>query len=187
MPALIAVRPQAPSIYSPYANKEAGLRRRNQVLKRMYRNKYITLEQMQQAQKEGLRLSNKPRIYSYNKAPYFIDFVLNELKNIGFGEQEISQGGLKIYTTLDYKAQNTAQNLATSTMAKAGLNKASNQIALFSFSPTTGRIYAYLGGKNYEQSQYDRVTKAIRPSGSSFKPFVYAMSLQLGISIYEQI
>ncbi len=185
--ALIAGLPQAPSIYSPFANKEAGLRRRNQVLKRMYRNKYITLEQMQQAQKEGLRLSNKPRIYSYNKAPYFIDFVLNELKNIGFEEQEISQGGLKIYTTLDYKAQNTAQNLATSTMAKAGLNKVSNQIALFSFSPTTGRIYAYLGGKNYEQSQYDRVTKAIRPSGSSFKPFVYATALQQGISIDEQI
>lgn len=183
--ALIAGLPQAPSIYSPFSDKKAGLKRRDQVLRRMYRNKYITLEQMEKAQKEGLQLSNKPRIYSYNKAPYFLDFVLNELKNIGFEEQEISQGGLKIYTTLDYKSQNTAQNLAINSMNNAGLSKATNQIALFSFSPTTGRIYSYIGGKNYEQSQYDRVSKAIRPSGSSFKPFVYATALQQGVTIED--
>ncbi|MBQ2983536.1 MAG: PBP1A family penicillin-binding protein [Candidatus Gastranaerophilales bacterium] len=185
--ALIAGLPQAPSIYSPFANKNAGLKRRNQVLRRMYRNKYITQEQMETAQKEGLTLSTKPRIYSFNKAPYFIDFVLNELKNIGFEEQEISQGGLKIYTTLDYKSQNVAQNTLVSTMTSAGLNKVTNQGALFSFSPTTGRIYAYIGGKNYEETQYDRVSKAIRPSGSSFKPFVYATALQQGVNIGEQI
>ena len=185
--ALIAGLPQAPSIYSPFANKKAGLKRRNQVLRKMYRNKFITEDQMLKAQKEGLSLSNKPRIYSYNKAPYFIDFVLNELKNIGFEEQEISQGGLKIYTTLDYKSQNAAQNVATSALSKAGLTKPANQVALFSFSPTTGRIYTYIGGKNYEQSQYDRVSKAIRPSGSSFKPFVYATALQQGVGVDNMI
>ena len=185
--ALIAGLPQAPSIYSPFANKKAGLKRRDQVLRRMVKNKYITLEQMEEAKNEPLKLSNKPRIYSYNKAPYFIDFVLNELKNIGFEEQEISQGGLKIYTTLDYKSQNVAQYTANTALTKAGLTKPANQIALFSFSPTTGRIYAYLGGKNYEQSQYDRVSKAIRPSGSSFKPFVYATALQQGVGVDDII
>ena len=185
--ALIAGLPQAPSIYSPFANKEAGLKRRNQVLRRMYRNKYITEQQMINAQKETLKLSNKPRIYSYNKAPYFIDFVLSELKNIGFEEQEISQGGLKIYTTLDYKSQNAAQNTIQNIMKSAKLTRATNQVALFSFSPTTGRIYAYIGGKNYEQSQYDRVSKAIRPSGSSFKPFVYATALQQGVGVNDII
>ena len=185
--ALIAGLPQAPSIYSPFANKKAGLKRRNQVLKRMYRNKYITYEQMVSAQKEGLRLSTKPRIYSYNKAPYFIDFVLNELKNIGFEEQEISQGGLKIYTTLDYKSQNVAQSVVMSSMQSANLTAPANQIALFSYSPTTGRIYSYIGGKNYEQSQYDRVSVAIRPSGSSFKPFVYTTALQQGVNVTDII
>ncbi len=181
--ALIAGLPQAPSIYSPFANKKAGLKRRDQVLRRMYRNKYITKEQMEAAQKEKLHLSNKPRIYSYNKAPYFIDFVLNELKNIGFEEQEISQGGLRIYTTLDYKSQNVAQEAVQNSMTKSGLTKPHNQVALFSFSPTTGKIFSYIGGKNYEQSQYDRVTKAIRPSGSSFKPFVYTTVLQQGAGV----
>ena len=185
--ALIAGLPQAPSIYSPFANQKAGLKRRDQVLRRMHRNKYITEEQMIAAQKEGLKLSTKPRIYSYNKAPYFIDFVLNELKNIGFEEQEISQGGLKVYTTLNYKSQNAAQYNVSSALTKAGLTKPTNQIALFAFSPTTGRIYSYIGGKNYEQSQYDRVSKAIRPSGSSFKPFVYATALQQGVSVDDII
>ena len=185
--ALIAGLPQAPSIYSPFANKDAGLRRRDQVLRRMVRNKYITEEQQLAAQEETLKLSTKPRIYSYNKAPYYIDFVLSELKNIGFEEQEISQGGLKIYTTLDYKSQNVAQQTASQSLIKAGLTKPANQIALFSFSPTTGRIYSYIGGKNYEQSQYDRVSKAIRPSGSSFKPFVYATALQQGVSVDDII
>ncbi len=185
--ALIAGLPQAPSVYSPFANKKAGLKRRDQVLRRMYRNKYITEEQMKQAQNEKLKLSNKPRVYSFNKAPYFIDFVLNELKNIGFEEQEISQGGLKIYTTLDYKSQNAAQSSAIAALAKSGLTKTTNQVALFSFSPTTGRIYSYVGGKNYELSQYDRVTKAIRPSGSSFKPFVYATALQQGVGVDDTI
>jgi len=185
--ALIAGLPQAPSVYSPFVNKEKGIERRNQVLRRMYRNKFITFEQMKAAQKEGLRLSKKPRIYSYNKAPYFIDFVLNELKNIGFEEQEISQGGLKIYTTLNYKSQNVAQEAAVSALNSMGLNKPINQVALFSFSPTTGRIYAYIGGKNYEQSQYDRITKAIRPSGSSFKPFVYTSALQQGLTVDDTI
>ena len=185
--ALIAGLPQAPSVYSPFVNKKKSIERRNQVLRRMYRNKYITEEQMQKSQKEGLNLSKKPRVYSYNKAPYFIDFVLNELKNIGFEEEEISRGGLKIYTTLDYKSQNVAQNTVMNLLSSSGLTKPVNQAALFSFSPTTGRIYAYIGGKNYEQSQYDRVSKAIRPSGSSFKPFVYATALQQGVSVDETI
>ncbi|MBR6298688.1 MAG: PBP1A family penicillin-binding protein, partial [Candidatus Gastranaerophilales bacterium] len=185
--ALIAGLPQAPSVYSPFVNKKKGIERRNQVLKRMYRNKFITEEQMLKSQKEGLNLSKKPRVYSYNKAPYFIDFVLNELKNIGFEEAEISQGGLKIYTTLDYKSQNVAQNTVLKRLAAAKLTRPVNQVALFSFSPTTGRIYSYIGGKNYEQSQYDRVSKAVRPSGSSFKPFVYATALQQGVSVDETI
>ena len=60
------------------------------------------------------------------------------------------------------------------------LNKAKNQAALFSFSPTTGAIYAYCGGKDYSQSQYDRVTQAVRPPGSSFKPIVYTAAIHKG-------
>ena len=185
--ALIAGLPQAPSVYSPFQNPDAAINRRNQVLKRMYKTGCITKAQYEAAKKEELHLSKKPRLYSFNKAPYFIDFVLNELEKLGFEEQEISQGGLKIYTTLDSKSQEAAQNAIVNDLNAYGLRSNNTQMALFSFSPTTGRIYAYVGGKNYEQSQYDRIVNAIRPPGSAFKPFVYTAALQQGIGVDDII
>ena len=185
--ALIAGLPQAPSVYSPFQNPEAAINRRNQVLKRMYKTGCITKDQYEAAKKEELHLSTKPRLYSFNKAPYFIDFVLNELERLGFEEQEISQGGLKIYTTLDLKSQAAAQDAIVNDLNAYGLKANKTQMALFAFSPTTGRIYSYVGGKNYEQSQYDRIVNAIRPPGSAFKPFVYTAALQQGFGVDDII
>ena len=149
--ALIAGLPQAPSVYSPFSNPDAAIKRRNQVLKRMYKTGYINKKQYKQALDEPLKLNQKPRIYSFNKAPYFIDFVLRELTDIGFDETEISQGGLKIYTTLNYKDQKAADDAINNGLSGAGLTANKTQMALFAFSPTTGKILAYVGGKNYEK------------------------------------
>ena len=183
--ALIAGLPQAPSVYSPFKNPDKAIKRRNQVLKRMYSTGCITKEQYEKAKEEELKLNKRPKIYSQNKAPYFVDYVINELKKIGFDEDEISTGGLRIYTTIDYDSQIKAQDSIVSTLSATGLTKEKSQAALFSFNPTNGKIFAYVGGKNYEKSQYDRVTNAIRPPGSSFKPFVYAAALQRGFSPNE--
>lgn len=183
--ALIAGLPQAPSVYSPLQNPKRSIERRNQVLRRLYKTGYITKEQYEKAKAEELNLNNKSRIYSFNKAPYFIDFVLRELEYIGFREEDISQGGLKIYTTLDYKSQEAADNAINEHLKDAKLTSDKTQMALFSFSPTTGKIYAYVGGKNYEKSQYDRILNAVRPPGSSFKPFVYATALQQGAKVND--
>ena len=179
--ALIAGLPQAPSVYTPLRNPDMAVKRRNAVLRKMYRNNCITKEQYEKAKQEPLNLNKKPAVYSYNKAPYLVDYVLTELENLGFSENEISQGGLKIYTTVTYKNQDAAQNYVTSLLEGANLKQDKTQGALFSFSPTTGKIFAYVGGKNYGQTQYDRVTNAIRPPGSSFKPFVYAAAVQQGL------
>ena len=183
--ALIAGLPQAPSVYSPLQNPNMAIQRRNQVLRRLYKTGYITKKQNEKAKAEELHLNNKSRIYSFNKAPYFIDFVLRELEYIGFREEDISQGGLKIYTTLDYKSQEAADNAINNRLKASKLTGDKTQMALFSFSPTTGKIYAYVGGKNYEKSQYDRILNAVRPPGSSFKPFVYATALQQGVKVND--
>ena len=180
--ALIAGLPQAPSVYSPFKNPDKAIKRRNLVLKRMKQEGYITKEQYKKAIEEELKLNQKPRIYSHNKAPYLVDYVINELKELGFEEDEISNGGLRIYTTIDYDSQIQAQDAVSSVLQATGLTKDKSQAALFSFDPTNGKIYAYVGGKNYEKSQYDRVTNAIRPPGSSFKPFVYAAAIQKGLT-----
>lgn len=180
--ALLAGLPQAPSVYSPFHDEELSIQRRNQVLKRMYKMRYITKDEYESAKEEKLHLNPMPQIYTLNKAPYFCDYVMKELEKLGFDEVEISQGGYKITTTLDYKAQQKANEAILQRMNGWGLKKEKQQAALFAYSPIDGRILAYAGGKDYSKSQYDRVTQAIRPPGSAFKPFIYAAAVEKGLT-----
>ena len=180
--ALIAGLPQAPSVYSPFNNPDLAIKRRNQVLQRMYRMKYIDKSMMDRAMAEKLHLTSMPQSYLLNKAPYFCDMVMRELEKLGFTEQEISQGGYKIVTTLDYKTQVKTNEAIVSELNAYGLRGDKNQAAVFAFSPVDGRILAYAGGKDYSKSQYDRVTQAVRPPGSAFKPFIYTAAVEKGVS-----
>lgn len=180
--ALIAGLPQAPSVYNPYNNKELAKQRRNQVLKRMLTMKYITEEQYNNAIKAEIHLSSVPQLYTTNKAPYFSDYVLKEMEKLGFEETDIIHGGYKVVTTLDSKAQIAANESILKNMRAYGLTNKSQQAAVFSFNPIDGRILVFAGGKNYGESQYDRVTQAVRPPGSAFKPFVYAAAMEKGIT-----
>ena len=178
--ALIAGLPQAPSVYSPYKNIKLAEKRRNKVLKRMYIMKTIDKKQYEAALKEKIVLNKKPSATNVNVAPYFIDYVIRELAELGFDEEEISQGGYKITTTLDYEAQVAANEAIEKNMQLFGLKNPKQNAALFSFSPMTGAIIAYCGGKDYSYSQYDRITQAVRPPGSAFKPIVYAAAVHKG-------
>lgn len=180
--ALIAGLPQAPSVYSPFNNPDLAIKRRNQVLQRMYRMKYIDKNMMDRAMAEKLHLTSMPQSYLLNKAPYFCDMVMRELEKLGFTEQEISQGGYKIITTLDYKTQVKTNEAIVSELNAYGLRGDKNQAAVFAFSPVDGRILAYAGGKDYSKSQYDRVTQAVRPPGSAFKPFIYTAAVEKGVT-----
>lgn len=185
--ALIAGLPQAPSVYNPFNNMDLAVQRRNQVLTRMYKMRYITKEEYEKAKKEKVHLAKVPQFYTTNKAPYFCDYVMKELEKLGFDETEISQGGYKVVTTLDYKAQKAANEAILKNLKNWGLTGDKNQAAVFAYSPIDGRILVYSGGKDYTKSQYDRVTQAVRPPGSSFKPFVYAAAMEKGISPNDMI
>ena len=180
--ALIAGLPQAPSVYNPFNNMDLAVKRRNQVLNRMYKMRYITKDEYEKAKDEKVKLGKVPQYYTTNKAPYFCDYVMKELEKLGFDESEISQGGYKVVTTLDYKAQKAADEAISKNLKNWGLNGANNQAAVFSFNPINGQILVYSGGKDYSKSQYDRVTQAVRPPGSSFKPIVYAAAMEKGIT-----
>ena len=185
--ALIAGLPQAPSVYSPYNNKQLAERRRNQVLLRMYKMKYIDKETYDKAKQEPIVLSSMPTMYATNKAPYFCDYVMKEMYKLGFTENEIVNGGYKVITTLDYKSQLKANEAIIKNLNAWGLTKQKNQAAVFSFSPIDGRILVYAGGKDYTKSQYDRVTQSARPSGSAFKPFIYTAAIEKGYSPNDMI
>ena len=185
--ALIAGLPQAPSVYNPFNNMDLAVQRRNQVLTRMYKMRYITTDEYEKAKEEKVHLAKVPQFYTTNKAPYFCDYVMKELEKLGFDETEISQGGYKVVTTLDYKAQKAANEAILRNLRGWGLGGDKNQAAVFSYSPIDGKILVYSGGKDYTKSQYDRVTQAVRPPGSSFKPIVYAAAMEKGISPNDMI
>ena len=180
--ALIAGLPQAPSVYNPFNNMDLAVKRRNQVLMRMFKMRYITKDEYEAAKEEKVKLAKVPQYYTTNKAPYFCDYVMKELEKLGFDETEIANGGYKVVTTLDYKAQKAADEAIVKNLKNWGLNGDKNQAAVFSFSPIDGKILVYAGGKDYAKSQYDRVTQAIRPPGSAFKPIVYAAAMEKGIT-----
>lgn len=180
--ALLAGLPQAPSVYNPYNNKELAKQRRNQVLKRMLTMKYITEDEYNKAINAEIHLSSVPQLYTTNKAPYFSDYVMKEMEKLGFDETDIIHGGYKVITTLDSKAQIAANESILKNMRAYGLTRQSQQAAVFSFNPIDGRILVFAGGKNYGESQYDRVTQAVRPPGSAFKAFVYAAAMEKGIT-----
>ncbi|MCQ2743565.1 MAG: PBP1A family penicillin-binding protein [bacterium] len=185
--ALIAGLPQAPSVYSPYHSVDLAKKRRNQVLLRMYKMKYIDKVTYQKAKEEPIKLSTMPIMYATNKAPYFCDYVMKDLYKLGFTEDQIVNGGLKVITTLNYNAQLKANEAILSNLNSWGLKSDKNQAAVFSFSPTDGRILVYAGGKDYSKSQYDRVTQSSRPSGSAFKPFIYTAAIEKGYSPNDMI
>ena len=185
--ALIAGLPQAPSVYSPYHSLDLAKKRRNQVLLRMYKMKYIDKATYEKAKEEPIRLSTMPTMYATNKAPYFCDYVMKDLQKLGFSEDEIVNGGYKVVTTLNYKAQVKANEAILKNLNAWGLNRDKNQAAVFSFSPIDGRILVYAGGKDYSKSQYDRVTQSARPSGSAFKPFIYTAAIEKGYSPNDMI
>ena len=185
--ALIAGLPQAPSVYSPYNNIDLSKKRRNQVLGRMYKMRYIDKKTYEEAKKDDIKLSTMPRMYATNKAPYFCDYVMKDLMKLGFTEEDITNGGYKVITTLNYDAQVKANESILNNLNAWGLKNDKSQAAIFSFSPIDGRILVYAGGKDYSKSQYDRVTQSLRPSGSAFKPFIYTAAIEKGYSPNDMI
>ncbi len=105
--ALLAGIPKAPGRYSPYLNIEAAYKRRNWVLKRMYEEGFITKKEYSVALAEGIVLA-KERIRRVDLVPYFNEFIRRKLIE-KYGQDKVLKGGLKVYTTLDYKLQELAR------------------------------------------------------------------------------
>ncbi|MEI7473921.1 MAG: PBP1A family penicillin-binding protein [bacterium] len=187
--ALIAGLPQAPSVYSPFQNMDLAKQRRHQVLERMVKMNFITEAQAEEANNAPVHLSQNHRPSAINRAPYFADYAMKELRDeIGITEQEIIQGGYKIFTTLDYKAQLEAQKSIRDNLSKWGLTRHSDEASFVSLDSATGKILAYLGGKDYDISQYDRASQSIRQPGSAFKVLVYITAIERGLkpdSLYD--
>ncbi|MFN9174263.1 MAG: transglycosylase domain-containing protein, partial [Synechocystis sp.] len=171
----------APSLYSPLENLEAATKRRNQVLNKMAEVGFITEQEAQTAIAEPLKVKPSP-LKRYNReAEFFTDYILKELKT-KLPEDQLKAGGLTVSTTLNPDWQANAQSILKKSVEKYGQWQRFSEGAMVSVDPRTGAIKMMVGGKDYDKSQFNRVTQAKRQPGSTFKPILYATAIATGIS-----
>ena len=197
--ALLAGLIQAPSYLSPYRHPERALERRNVVLDTMVETHAITKEQAEKAKATPLKLA--PPNVEASDAPYFVDLVRDTVIS-KLNERELNEQSYRIYTTLDPDLQKAAAEAVEagiklvdeqvsrrrSKRVKVAPGKYETkvesgpeaQVALVAMDPHTGEVLALVGGRNYGFSQLDHAV-AKRPTGSIFKPFVYAAAINTGV------
>jgi penicillin-binding protein 1B len=179
--ALIAGLIQNPNRRNPYRHPDRALERRNVVLDSMVETGAITAEQAAQAKAEPLHLA--PPNIDASEAPYFVDLVHDEIIQ-RLGDSDTAHSALRIYTSLDPSLQQAASDAVEAGMKNVDalirkLHRKGDttinypQVALIALNPHTGQVLALVGGRNYGVSQLDHAI-AERPTGSIFKPFVYA-------------
>jgi len=181
--ALLAGVPKGPRYYSPYYDETKALERQKIVLGAMVDNGYITQYEADQAAAETLYFmpleARKPSI-----GAYFRDYVrIHAIEKLQMTEDEFDQSGVRIYTTLDLKAQRTAEEVVSRKMG--GANEL--QTALIAIDPRNGYIKAMVGGKDYKTNQFNRAVSGMRQPGSAFKPIVYLTALENGATPLTKI
>ena len=198
--AMIAGIIRSPVRFSPFRNYEGALKERDTVLKRMLEMKIITPEEELAARYADIALHAQPAFQS--QGGYALDAVRRDLDLI-LEQQEIEDGGLQVFTTLDQELQDAAEQSVEKRLAaverlksyqhpkKADFDKAWDgtqeitstpylQASLMMLDNETGGILAVVGGRDYRHSKYNRATQGERQIGSTVKPFVYAAGVAAG-------
>ena len=198
--ALLAGMIQRPNYLSPYKHADRAMARRNLVLDSMVETGAISQAEADKAKAAKMDLA--PFNVEASDAPYFVDLVKDTLLS-QYNEEQLNEDGLRVYTTIDPDLQSAAAEAieigmkevdgivtkqrtkrvkgakgkpATTTVAGGPMP----QVALVAMDPDTGAILALVGGRNYGMSQLNHAV-AKRPTGSIFKPFVYAAAFNNAI------
>ena len=186
--AMLAGMIRSPNNYSPFVSPELAMRRRNTVLGLMLKEKKITQAQFDEARSAKLPVKPFRQKSGLTSIPYYVDRVLQELAT-DYGVKDVKGRGLRIYTAIDLGAQDFAtrtveQSLRNLERSSRRLRSHSPELqaALIHVDVPTGEIRALVGGRNYEQSQFNRALKSKRLIGSLFKPFIYLTAFEPSLS-----
>lgn len=202
--ATLAAIPKAPTRYNPRRYPDRAIMRRNTIIELMRRHGAISDDEASLAKAYPLQLARG--VESGDVAPYFVEWIRQQLEK-KFGERLYDEG-LRVYTTLDLDLQ-TAADRALETQVRTiesgkygkyahptmeeyvarGTNSGTAsdnpespylQAAFVAIDPRNGAVRALIGGRDYDDSKFNRATQALRQPGSTFKPFVYATALEHG-------
>ena len=179
--ALIAGVIQSPGLHSPFGRPQRAIERRNVVLRAMASEGYISTQAADRGSREPLQVVARA---VDNEAPYFVDLVGQRLAE-DFPGVTAEEGAVDVYTTLDINLQRIAIDAVRNGLAQVDrlLSRRRRrpqpaQAALIAVDPRSGEVLAMIGGRSYNQSQYNRAVVARRQPGSTFKPFVYLAAFE---------
>ncbi|MFC2948943.1 transglycosylase domain-containing protein [Virgibacillus sediminis] len=174
---MLAAIPKGPTYYSPWNNEENAENRQNQILAIMLDHGAISDAEYQLAVAEELDYAPKQTKKVEKEAPYFQDTALSEAAEIlDMEPEDIRSGGYEIHTTLNLRQQKKLEN----ELAEEFHPSSEAQAGVLAMNPENGAIVAMSGGRDYQESSFNRAVSAKRMPGSSFKPFLYYAALQHG-------
>ncbi len=188
--ALLAGLIRSPTRFSPFNNLPASIKNRDVVLNRMLESNVIDAIEFNAALGESIHLAPKPA--TAPEESWAMETIRRELSLV-VPEDRLADGGLKIYTTLDPDLQTAAEHAVSRRLTqverrpgyphatKAGGADEYLQGALLAIDNRTGGIRAVVGGRDYADSKYHRAFDALRPAGSTVKPFVFATAFARGV------
>ena len=182
--AMIAGMAPAPSLYSPTVNAEAARRQRDRVIRRMLATGTITTAEADQALATEVAVKPKEPKYLYSEFPYFTTYIEKQLAEL-IPADELEAGGLTVETSLNVSWQRKAEDTVDEAIERYSGWQGFEQAALVAVDPRNGEIKAMVGGNDFRESQFNRVTQAQRQPGSTFKAFVYATAIAAGFSPYK--
>ncbi len=196
--ATLAAIVRSPVFYSPIKYPERNAKRANLILKIMYEEGVITKEEYEEALSEKISVHKPENIHQKNFGGYILEMIRDYIIS-RYGEDFLFKGGGKVYTTIDFNLQKTAEFVVDSMLTEiekqrkikptreqflqdTSKNKKPDylQAALLALDPETGAILALVGGRNFKESPFNRVIQAKRQPGSAFKPFVYLTAIDNG-------
>ena len=179
--ALIAGIIRAPATYSPWQHFDAARQRSFVVLQRMREEKKITAAQERAARAEQIRLQPPPSVTTARHG-YAKEFLRQQFRNVYGGD---NPPDWKVRTTFVREVQDAAE-----TAVREGLKRQrvpGLQVALVAVDPATGNILAMVGGSDFAATPFNRAVNSRRQPGSAFKPFVYAVALEQGLSPVSRV
>ncbi|WP_008308473.1 transglycosylase domain-containing protein [Leptolyngbya sp. PCC 6406] len=178
---LVGILP-APNAFNPVQNYEAAVAYRDRVLDRMAALGMVSTEEARRARRSRIEISPRARQELQSiRAPYFYSHVFDELDRV-LGAELAREGNFIVETSLNLTLQTRAERTLAEDIASNGQALGYSQGALVTLNSQNGEIQALVGGADYQTSQFNRATQALRQPGSTFKVFAFAAALEAGIS-----
>ncbi|NJN85042.1 MAG: FHA domain-containing protein [Leptolyngbyaceae cyanobacterium SL_7_1] len=178
---LVGILP-APNRINPIQDYDTAVEYRNRVINRMLTQGMVSQEEAQQARRSRIEI-NPAAIEELRGtiAPYFYSHIFDELEGL-LGTQLAQEGNFIVESTLNPQFQSSAEATLQRSIASSGVASGFSQGALVTLDSSTGEVLAMVGGVDFQESQFNRATQALRQPGSTFKAFAYTAAIEQGIS-----